>query len=60
MLPDIPTPTSFALTKAFYPEVQEIIREVGALLGKDIDTRSILADENPLHDVPGKWFKGPF
>ena len=56
-LPDIPTPTSFGLTKDFYPGAEDIVRCAGTMLGKDIpyDFRN----ERP-HDVPGDWFTGPF
>jgi len=59
-LPDIPTPTSAALTKSFYPQVNDIIREVCLLLERTFDAQSLLSGENTAHDVPGEWFKGPF
>jgi len=59
-LPDIPTPTSAALTKSFYPQVHNIIREVGAVVGTDIDATSRVVEESTPCDVPGEWFKGPF
>lgn len=57
--PHAPVPTSFALTRQFYPEASDIIRLVLETLGvtKKIDLSSFY---NELHDVPGKWFTGPF
>ena len=59
-MPDVPVPTTIAMTKDFYPDFQVIIDQVSALLGKAIPT----LPENELtakrHDVPGDWFKGPF
>ena len=57
--PDVPTPTSFALTKSFYPSSTTIIEGVGKILGKSLSTKNLENDSNP-HDVPGDWFKGPF
>lgn len=58
-LPDTPSPTSPSLSRAFYPNADDIIREVAVLLG-----RSLVADTSAsrkhAHDVPGDWFKGPF
>lgn len=56
-LPDIPTPTSFALTKGFYPRADEIVEAVSRMLNKSISAKF---ERNHPHDVPGEWFKGPF
>ena len=56
-LPDIPTPTSFGLTKDFYPGAHEIVQTVASMMNTSIDYTFI--SERP-HDVPGDWFKGPF
>ena len=57
--PDVPTPTSFGLTKSFYPNSTNIIEGVGKLLGKSFSTKDLENSSTP-HDVPGDWFKGPF
>ena len=59
-LPDIPTPTSLALTKVFYKRAEDIADVVGSMLGKDLDTSALQTQRKLLHDVPGDWFKGPF
>ena len=57
--PDTPSPTSPALAKVYYPTSDDIILEVGRLLG-----RELVADTTALRthqpDVPGDWFTGPF
>ena len=58
-MPDIPEPTSFALTKGFYLRSQTIAQRIANIL--DCETADLaLPDEPALHDVPGEWFKGPF
>lgn len=63
-LPDIPTPSSAALTKNFYPGCREIIKTAGKMLE---ETKGILRQleredtiETRPHDVPDLSFKGPF
>ena len=58
-LPDVPTPTSFGLTKNFYPGSKEIADSVLKILKKNIKTDELLINMK-THDVPGSWFKGPF
>lgn len=59
-MPDIPEPTSPALTRGFYIRAGDIVNEVLQMLGrKTIDLENDLAEPVP-HDVPGQWFKGPF
>lgn len=59
-MPDVPEPTSFALTKGFYPGAGEIAAAALRLLGRpDADAGRALPEPVP-HDVPGPWFKGPF
>lgn len=58
-LPDVPTPTSRALTKDFYPHAGDIVRAVGDMLGQECRAGE-LAPANRPSDVPGDWFKGPF
>ena len=59
-LPDAPTPTSYALTRGFYPGAEEIVRTVGLMLGAQVDLEEMAARRKAHHDVPGDWFKGPF
>ena len=56
-LPDIPTPTSFGLTKSFYPRADDIVARVAELMGLHIEHQF---ERKHPHDVPGDWFKGPF
>ncbi len=63
-LPDIPTPTSYALTKYFYPRDVNIIKVVLKMLNKsEIEIGRIMKREQknkiPL-DVPDMSFTGPF
>lgn len=56
-LPDYPEPTSFALTKDYYPDANSIIRAVTNLLRV---TAKAPLHKAHKHDVPGDWFMGPF
>ena len=58
-LPHVPTPTSFWLTKNFYPNFKDIILKISKILNKKINLKKIPLNKNS-HDVPGDWFKGPF
>lgn len=58
-LPDVPVPTSPALTREFYPGAVEIVQAAGAMLGRRFDTAGLVDTAVP-HDVPGVWFRGPF
>ena len=57
-LPDIPTPTSYQLTKYYYHGVNEIIHAVEKQLNMKLSEFPETGQEH--HDVPGDWFKGPF
>ena len=59
-LPDYPTPTSPALSGHYYKWAVNIVREVGEMLGRTLDTEYINKIHKTPHDVPGDWFKGPF
>jgi len=59
-LPDIPTPTSLALTKVFYKRAEDIANVAGSMLGKGFNVTPLQMQRKFLHDVPGDWFKGPF
>ncbi len=59
-MPDVPEPTSHALTKNFYTSASDIVKKI--LLMFNIDEKNIpnnLKEPSP-HDIPGKWFEGPF
>lgn len=59
-MPDMPEPTSHALTRGFYLRAGDIAARVLEMLGAEPgDVRTALAEPTP-HDVPGEWFKGPF
>lgn len=58
--PDVPEPTSFALTKGFHVRSGDIAAAVLQMLGGDsADVAEKLPEPTP-HDVPGAWFTGPF
>jgi len=57
---DAPSPTSPALTKAFYKGAQDIVKVVSQMLNKDIFAEELNKERTCPHDVPGDWFKGPF
>lgn len=59
-MPDVPEPTSFALTKGFYVRAADIAVKVIEMMGRSAEgVREALPEPCP-HDVPGDWFKGPF
>ena len=58
-MPDIPVPTSFGLTKNFYPSTNTIIEKIFSIMKKDIKFDKKKFKKIP-HDVPDKFFKGPF
>ncbi len=63
--PDMPTPSSPALTKHYYPNIESIMRGVCTLLKKDASSvPKILAEDPSLsavpHDVPNSSYMGPF
>ena len=58
--PDCPTPTSLALTWAFYRRAEDIVASVGKILKKPLSTEELRKERHHSHDVPGEWFKGPF
>jgi len=55
-LPDIPSPTSYYLTKDFYHNSEDICKEIGKLLNKTIK----LPKNIHKHDIPDPEFRGPF
>jgi pyruvate/2-oxoglutarate/acetoin dehydrogenase E1 component len=60
-LPDAPSPTSFGLTKDYYPGANHITQIVLEMCqGTQTYAGDLKALERCPHDVPGDWFKGPF
>jgi len=59
-MPDIPEPTSPALTKGFYVRAGDVVNAALGLLGKSNISVDDEMPEPVPHDVPGSWFKGPF
>ena len=59
-MPDVPEPTSVALTKGFYVRAADIAVQVLSMMGKNADHVKVDLPEFTPHDVPGDWFKGPF
>ena len=59
-MPDIPEPTSFALTKNFHITSKDIIETIMEMF--KIKKKIILENisKSKFHDQPGEWFKGPF
>ena len=59
-MPDVPEPTSHALTKNFYIRAGDIAIKIMEIMNKNTSkVRQDLPEPTP-HDVPGEWFKGPF
>ena len=62
-LPDCPCPTSPGLSKYYYPRASHIVKAIKETLGiaesKAIDDFETL-DASVPHDVPDKYFTGPF
>ena len=59
-LPDVPSPTSPALSRYYYKRAEDIVTAAGKILGKSFDISEIIEKRKGPHDVPGDWFKGPF
>jgi pyruvate dehydrogenase E1 component beta subunit len=57
-LPDYPVPTSYYLTKKFYPNEDSILKACEKLFNKKIHYKKILRPK--YHDIPNKDFNGPF
>ena len=55
-LPDIPTPTSYHLSKYFYYNSEDICKEIGKLLNKKIT----LPKNIHKNDITNPKFRGPF
>jgi pyruvate dehydrogenase E1 component beta subunit len=59
-MPDVPEPTSPALTKGFYIRAADIVTKAMSMMGNNFDRVNAELPEPTPHDVPGDWFKGPF
>jgi len=59
-MPDVPEPTSPALTKGFYVRASDIASKALEMMGRDAGAVKAELPEPIPHDVPGEWFKGPF
>jgi acetoin:2,6-dichlorophenolindophenol oxidoreductase subunit beta len=59
-MPDVPEPTSPALTKGFYVRAADIAQKVMGMMVINASDISLVLKEPEPHDVPGEWFKGPF
>lgn len=59
-MPDVPEPTSVALTKGFYIRAADIAEKVMSMLVMDFSGVRCALPEPIPHDIPGEWFKGPF
>lgn len=61
-MPDVPVPTSFGLTRNFYFTKLDIIKNIKKVLKikKKLKTEYYFSNKLINHDVPGKWFTGPF
>ena len=59
-MPDVPEPTSFALTKNFYVTSKDIIKNVLKILKikNKVNSKDFVSPK--FHDQPNEWFKGPF
>lgn len=55
-LPDIPSPTSYHLSKNFYYSSKDICKEISKLVEKKIT----ILKKTHEHDVPDPEFRGPF
>ena len=58
-LPDIPSPSTPALSKNYYPRAKDICMVIEDMLGFKINM-SVIEEEKLPHDVPDPFFKGPF
>jgi pyruvate dehydrogenase E1 component beta subunit len=59
-MPDVPEPTSFALTKGFHVTSKNIVDKVLKMCKIEVISGLKTPEAGSFHDVPGEWFKGPF
>lgn len=55
-LPDIPSPTSYYLSKKFYNSSEDIFKAIAKLMNKKLE----LPKDIHKHDIPDPKFRGPF
>jgi pyruvate/2-oxoglutarate/acetoin dehydrogenase E1 component len=60
-VPDIPEPTTHALTRDFHTGSKEIIECALTMMGFSSRVENpVITSQSDFHDVPGPWFSGPF
>jgi pyruvate dehydrogenase E1 component beta subunit len=59
-MPDVPEPTSPALTKGFYVRAADVAVLALEMMGLTTEGVHRQLPEPMPHDVPDEWFKGPF
>tara|TARA_Y100000589_G_scaffold175642_2_gene166694 strand:- start:2557 stop:3612 length:1056 start_codon:yes stop_codon:yes gene_type:complete len=59
-MPEVPEPTSFALTKGFYIRAADIANQVLQKMNISNGNPYLDIQEPSPHDIPGEWFNGPF
>lgn len=59
-MPNIPSPTSYGLTKGYYLSAHDIYNAAFELCRPEEKSKGFTFSEPEHHDVPGSWFRGPF
>ena len=59
-MPDVPEPTSFALTRNLHITPKDIIKKVLKILNINGNGKLHNLSLPKFHDQPNEWFKGPF
>ncbi len=59
-LPDIPSPTSYYLSKNFYNSSSVILKKIEKILNKKLKKKNLSEGKLIHHDVPDINFSGPF
>jgi pyruvate dehydrogenase E1 component beta subunit len=59
-MPDYPEATSSALTKHYHVRAEHIARKICTMVETELDLAGLEEQRTHLHDIPGKWFSGPF
>lgn len=57
---DVPSPSTRALTKYFYPDAFEISKKINLLLNLNIDIDIFKKNSSKYYDIPDENFTGPF
>ena len=59
--PDVPTPTSWAIAKDFYPRAVDIVKQVMKMMDvEEPDLELVASSKIPQLDAPDAHFRGPF